>query len=101
MSDKDLIKLPYVIIRTINAGVHAGFLKEHKGMEVTLLESRRLWQWKGAMSLSEIAMEGLEYPNECKFAVAVDEIILTQAIEIIRCNTLGQLAIMGVKKWKK
>jgi len=100
MNEEELKKYPYVIIRTINAGVHAGYLKEYKGMEVTLLESRRLWKWKGAMTLSEIAMEGLEYPNECKFSIEVNEIILTQAIEIIKCNQIGQLSIMGVKKWK-
>ncbi len=100
MSNEELKKYPYVIIRTINAGVHAGYLEKRNGMEVTLIESRRLWQWKGAKTLSEIAMEGLEYPNECKFSVAVDEIILTQAIEIIKCNSIGQMSIMGVKKWK-
>ena len=54
MSKEELKRYPYVIIRTINAGVHAGFLKSHKNMEVTLLDSRRLWLWKGALTLSEI-----------------------------------------------
>lgn len=32
----------YCIIRTYSAGVHAGYVKEHDGKEVTLVNARRL-----------------------------------------------------------
>jgi hypothetical protein len=77
-------KLKPVLIRTYSAGVHFGYLVAHKGQEVKLTKSRRIWYWKGANTLSEIATTGLDSVNS-KIAVPVD-ITLTQAIEIIDCT---------------
>lgn len=80
----------FVLIRTINAGVHFGTLEEREGQEVRLSEAQRLWSWQGALSLSEIAMIGIKM-NGSKISVPVDEIILTQAIEIIRISSKSNL----------
>ena len=72
----------FVLIRTYSAGVHFGTLVERNGKEVHLSNARRLWSWSGALSLSEIAMKGIDLKNS-KVSVPVDEIILTEAIEII------------------
>lgn len=64
----------YVIIRTINAGVHAGYLKKNNKDSVILTESRRIWSWSGAASLSQLAIYGPGKPKECKFAVKLPEI---------------------------
>lgn len=71
-----------VLIRTYSAGVHFGTLESREGQEVHLKNARRLWSWSGALSLSEIAMKGVDIKNS-KISVPVDEILLTQAIEII------------------
>lgn len=71
-----------VLIRTYSAGVHFGTLEERAGQEVRLSNARRLWSWNGALSLSEVAMQGVDIKNS-KISVPVDEILLTQAIEII------------------
>lgn len=92
--------MKYCIIRTYSAGVHAGYVKEHNGKEVTLINSRRLWKWAGAFSLSEMAVNGVTKPNECKFSTTVSEIILTEAIEIIPCTVKAQKSIMGVGDYK-
>ena len=49
----------YVIVRTYSAGVFAGTLESKEGKEVILSNARRLWYWKGAASLSQLAMEGV------------------------------------------
>jgi hypothetical protein len=54
---------PFVIIRGKYSGVHAGYLKEDLGNEVILNNSRRLWMWKGAASLSQLAVDGVNFPN--------------------------------------
>lgn len=72
----------HVLIRTTSAGVHFGTLVSRSGQEVHLKNARRLWSWNGALSLSEVAMNGVEIKNS-KISVPVDEIILTTAIEII------------------
>lgn len=89
----------YVIIRTFSAGVHAGILKSHTGNEVTLSDSRRIWYWSGAASLSELAMRGTSNPEQCKFPVPVKNITLTEAIEIIPCTSLAEKSIREVPEW--
>ena len=92
--------LPYVIIRTRSAGVFAGELFAKDGSEVTLKNARRLWYWSGAASLSQLAMEGVKNPGQCKFPCAVTEITLQEAIEIIPATTAARASIDGVPVWK-
>jgi len=91
--------MPYCVVRTYSAGCFAGYIKSRSGQEVTMTKARRLWQWYGAMSLSELAVNGTEKPNDCKFAVEVD-VILINAIEVITTTKKAQKSIQGVKAWK-
>ena len=93
--------LEYVMCRTYSAGVFAGYLKMQNGQEVELLNARRIWSWAGAASLSQLAMEGTSKPNDCKFPIAVEKVILTQAIEIIPITAKAKQSIEGVPVWKK
>jgi len=93
-------KVKYVVVRTYSAGVHAGELVSRKGKEVVLKNARRIWYWKGAASLSELAMYGVKCPDECKFSVPVGEITLTEAIEIIATTKDGEKNIRAVPKWR-
>ncbi len=90
----------YCIIRTYSAGVHAGYVKQQNSKEVTLVNARRLWKWAGAFTLSEMAVNGVSNPNECRFATTVPEIILTEAIEIIPCTKTAKEIILGVKDYE-
>lgn len=74
-----------VLIRTESAGVHFGTLVSRTGREVHLKNARRLWSWNGALSLSEVAMKGVDVKTS-KISVSVDEIILPTAVEIITIN---------------
>jgi len=92
--------LEYKIVRTYSAGAFAGYIKSRKGQEVEMVKARRLWQWYGAMSLSELAVEGTTQPNDCRFAVEVD-VTLINAIEILSVTAKAKNSIQGVKKWVK
>ena len=89
----------YVIVRTFSAGVFAGYLESRNGREVVLTNARRLWYWAGAASLSEMAMSGTKLPAECKFPVAVDRVLLLEAIEILDCTEAARTSIEGVPVW--
>lgn len=89
-----------VIVRGDRSGVFFGTLAEREGMEVKLVNCRRLWYWEGAASISQIAMEGVKKPRECKFTIPVNEIVITDAIEIILCTENAIKCIEGVKEWK-
>jgi len=90
----------WVIIRTYSAGVHFGVLKRREGKEVELTNARRIWYWDGAASLSQMAVDGVSEPENCKFSVVTPSIILTEAIEIIPCTDKAVKIINGVKEWK-
>ena len=91
----------FVMVRTQSAGVFAGFLKSQKGKEVVLQDARRIYYWDGAASLSQLSMEGTSKPQNCKFPVAVDEVLLLEAIEIIPITAKAKVSIDGVAVWKQ
>ena len=93
--------MEYCVVRTYSAGVHAGYLSVRDGREVELVDSRRLWYWSGACSLSQLAMEGVKNPEPCKFAMEIPRITLTEAVEIIPCTADAAKNIQGVPVWKK
>ncbi len=89
-----------VIVRTFTAGVFAGVLKSRKGKEVVLTNARRLWSWSGAASLSQLSVDGTSDPRGCKFPVAVPEVLLTEAIEILPLSDKAKASIDSVKVWE-
>lgn len=90
-----------VIVRGDRSGVFFGTLVAKEGTEVKLENCRRLWYWDGAASISQIAMEGVTRSDNCKFTVTVNEIIITDVIEIIPCTEVATEIIEGVKEWKR
>lgn len=82
-AEKKTAKGKPVIVRTYSAGVHFGYLAAKNGKEVSLTGSRRIWYWKGANTLSEIALRGVGAGS--KIAERVN-LVLTEAIEIIDCT---------------
>ena len=92
--------MDYVIVRTYSAGVHAGYLKERNGREVALVNSRRLYYWDGAFTLSTVATKGVSKPENCKFPNEVPEILLLEAVEVIPCSEEARLSIKNVPAWK-
>jgi hypothetical protein len=93
-------ELIYVIVRTYSAGVFAGYLKDRQGKEVILINARRLWYWEGAASLSQLAMEGVKNPDKCKFPCEVDEVLLTETIEILNVTEKAKRSIDNVNIWE-
>jgi hypothetical protein len=89
-----------VIVRGDRSGVFFGTLSERNGGEVVLTNCRRLWYWNGANSISQIAVDGVAEPEDCNFTVAVESILILDAIEIIPCTDKAINSIEGVKIWK-
>ncbi len=98
---KKKVQYQYVIVRTLSAGVFAGELVRRDGKEVELANARRLWYWDGAATLSQLAMEGVKNPGNCKFPRTVNSITLTEAIEIIPATDEARTSIEGVKIWSR
>lgn len=92
--------LEYVVIRTYSAGVHVGYLAKRNQKESVLKQAIRIHYWDGAASLSQLAMEGVTKPRNCRFSIPAVEITLTETIEVIPCTEKARLNIQGVKPWK-
>lgn len=92
--------MPYVVVRAQSAGVFAGYLKDKKDTEVTLANVRRLWCWYGAASCSQLAMDGVSKPDDCKFTAPNTEIIIKNWIEILPATEKARKSLEGVKPWK-
>lgn len=91
----------YKIVRTYSAGVFAGEIVSRTGQEVVMKNARRLWYWDGAASLSQLAVDGVSKPENCKFPCEVARVELLQVIEILDCSEKARASIKGVKIWKQ
>lgn len=91
----------YCIVRTQFAGVFAGVVTARNGSEVEMEQARRLWYWSGAASLSQLAMEGVTDPGNCKFAMPVTAVLLIGVIEVIPTASKAAASIAEVKEWKR
>ena len=91
-----------VIVRCDRAGVFYGTITEFNPTtaEATIKDCRRLWYWEGAASLSQLAVDGVKVPNNCKFSVVVPEMCVMQVIEVIPCSKEAIKSIEDVKVWE-
>lgn len=90
----------FYIIRTDRAGVFFARILEREGNEAVLADCRRLWYWDGAASLSQMAMDGVKHPDNCKFTVTVPSMMVLGVIEIIPCTEQAVQNIQAVPEWK-
>jgi len=93
----------YCIVRTYSAGVFAGYIdrKSVKDQCATIFNSRRIWYWEGAASLSQLATDGTSNPSGCKFPCEVVETDLANIIEVIVCTEKAKDSISEVPVWQK
>jgi len=92
-----------VLIRSYAAGVHYGYLKSEKftssGKVVVLVNTRRIWYWDGAASLSQLALEGVKKPENCKFSVTIAENEIINVIETIPLTEEALTNLNNVPSW--
>lgn len=97
--------LKAVLIRSYAAGVHFGYLKDEKfteaGKVVTLVNTRRVWYWDGAASLSQMALEGVKKPENCKFSVVLPENEIVNVIETIPLSEYALNNLYKIAIWKQ
>jgi len=88
------------IVRANGSGVFFGEVEKIEGTTVTLKNARRLWYWGGAASLSQLAQEGTSRPENCKFPIPVEEVVVFNVLEILSVTDKAAKSIDGVKIWK-
>lgn len=75
----------FCVIRTYSAGVHTGVVENVSadGKIVTLRDARRIWRWRGANTLNEIALRGVHLTEHTRISEPVNRLTVTECIEII------------------
>ena len=91
----------FCIVRTNRAGVFFARIASMHGSTADLEDARRLWYWDGAASLSQLAMEGVKRPGNCKFTVTVPAMTVLDVIEVIPCTEAAVANIESVPVWKR
>ena len=92
--------MPFVLIRGYGSGVSYGYLKSRNGCEVTLVNSRRIWNWNKATETNQIAVCGIDADNS-KVTMIVPEKLITDAIEIINITEQGAKNLTNQPVWQK
>jgi len=89
----------FVVVRTYSAGVHCGTLAAQDGKNVTLHDARRIWRWRGANTLHELALHGAAQ-DWTRISEPVDHLDLTEAIEVIATSGEAQSNLCN-SRWAK
>ena len=97
------IKNKKVMIRTYSAGVHFGTLENVQEprdgyIPVKLTNSKRIYSWTGAFTLSELAVKGSSR-RDSKISIEVPSIYLN-AIEIIEMTKEGYENLNSIPNFK-
>jgi hypothetical protein len=92
------------MVRSYGAGVFFGEIVSRKaeanGVNVEMKNARRVWFWKGAATLSQLAVDGTSVPTECKFPCVVASQKINNVIEEIEMTDKAVASLNGVPVWK-
>ena len=91
------------IVRCYRAGVFFGEVKEvssdANGLNVRLANARKVWYWDGAAAVEQLSQEGCN--DSSKITVAVPELVVADAVQIIPCSDKAVRNLEAKKEWKR
>jgi hypothetical protein len=64
-------------------------------------KTRRVWYWDGAASLSQMAVDGVSKPQNCKFSVVVSSNEIVNVIETLQLSEKALDNLYKVAIWKQ
>lgn len=88
----------FCVIRTVAAGVHVGEVVAIDGQTIVLRDARRVWRWRGANTLNELALHGASTTEFTRISEPVPTITLLDAIEAIPCRPEAR-ANLEASRW--
>lgn len=100
-SINDAVIGKYCIVRSSDRDVLAGTVENVDGDRVLLKDARRIWYWDGAASTAQLALEGVKRPENCKFTVTVESLLLMGVVEIIPATQQAEANIKEVPVWRR
>ena len=97
--------MEYKIFRTYSSGVFGGYLAKKEDSvghyKCVVKRARRFHRWSGAASLSQLAEEGVNDADSCRFAMELSgDLELPNVVEIISVTKSAKCNIDQVPVWK-
>ena len=93
----------YVILRTNTAGCHMGKLISCTPMGETydcvIADTRRIWSWTGAKTLSHLAAKGSNDHSGCKISIEIPKNRMP-AVEVISMTEEGLKSFNEIPFWE-
>ena len=87
----------FCVVRCKDAAVHCGIVAGINGRTVLIHNARKLWQWKGANTVNEVALHGVD-EEFTRLSEPVDAILVLDACEVIPCTEKAQ-ANLSRSRW--
>ena len=88
----------YVIVRSNMAGVLCGTLESKTGTEVVLTDARKIYSWRGANTVEDIAIKGVDAENS-RITVSVAEIVIDDVCQVLVATKEAEKVIKGAETW--
>lgn len=89
----------YVLVRGDRSGVFCGMIVSENGRTVELTDARHIWYWAGAANVTDMALNGVARPKECKVVAPVGRLRILDAIEIVDCTVIAEASLRAVPNW--
>ena len=92
---------PFVIVRSTTASPFFGYLEKEDDVNKTviLVNARRIYEWYGAATLSQLAESGTSQPDKCKFPAPI-KVKISNVHEIYYPTETARQNLEAVKVWK-
>ena len=89
-----------IIARIERAGVFHGVL-DYKDAEITrMTHVRRIYYWQGALSVTDMAVNGISAASKVTVPASVVEFDTPQVVELIECSNEASQVIENITPWK-
>lgn len=89
----------YVIVRSHLAGVFFGTLTAKNGQELELKNVRKFYYFSGANTVEDLAVKGALNPNNCKCTLEVEELVISEYVQIIPCTKEAIVQNKSIPVW--
>lgn len=75
------------LVRSETAGVNVGILVNRNGREVTLQPSHKIYRWRGAYTLHDLAKDGASMTAYTRISQAAPgQVVVLNVVEILECS---------------
>lgn len=88
-----------VIARIERAGVFHGTLDYIDSEIIRLKDARRIYYWEGALSVTDMAANGLR-AGKISTPVTKVEFMTSKVVELNECSDEASISIEAIKVWK-